>query len=351
MARTAERRGRRHGSACRALVCALWLSATASLSPAVAGEPAPVRIDHHMHVHAPAIRGFLPDYCASPGRRTPCDPAFVDPPTLDALRTAMDAAGIRHGLLMSTGYLAESPMTVPPRADAAALLRAANDFTVAVARAEPERFSAFIGINPLTATALDEIARWRGDPGVAGIKLHLTNSGVDLRDPAQVRSLAGVFRAAAQARLAIMVHLRTRAPDYGARDVEIFVSQVLPMAAGVPVQIAHAAGWGRTDANTFSALEAFAQALEDVPARGERLYFDLAAVHGAATPAADLERLAALVRRIGPAHFVAASDWPFAVDLAGLYARDYPALPLSADEWDTIRRNTFLDPSRLAPTR
>lgn len=315
--------------------------ASASGPQAVTPEPAPaqVTVDHHAHVHSPAILGFLPGYCSSKGRIGKCDPAFLAPLKPEQLLAQMDRAGIKRALLMSTGYLAESPMMVPARSDAAEILRAANDWTVALAQQHPDRFRAFIGINPITATALPEIARWKGNRHATGIKLHLTNSGVDLRKDSDVAALAAVFRAAADAKLAIMIHMRTRATDYGAQDVRRFLKDVLPQAGGAPVQIAHAGGWGGTDANTLSALAAFAEAIEADPARYRNLYFDLAAVWKPDTAPADLAALAALIRRIGPEHFVPASDWPFSMDLVAYYSRTYPTLPLTGAEWRTIRTN------------
>lgn len=147
----------------------------------------------------------------------------------------MDQAGVRRGLVMSTAYLAGSPMMVPGLPNAAVIVRAANDWTVALARVYPQRLSAFIGINPLTPTALSEIARWRGNRYVTGIKLHLTNSGVDWRSDRDVAALAAVFRAGATAHMPIIIHMRTRAKDYGARDVHRFVDYVLPQAGNNPV--------------------------------------------------------------------------------------------------------------------
>ncbi|MGV3579077.1 amidohydrolase family protein [Brevundimonas sp.] len=225
---------------------------------------------------------------------------------------------------------------VPPAPDAHEIMAAANDFTVELARTHPDRISTFIGINPIADDALGEIARWNGDPAVTGIKLHLTNSDVDLRAPEQVAKLAAVFTATADADLAIMIHMRTRAPDYGARDVAVFLSEVLPHAAGVPVVIAHSGGWGGTNEHTLSALEGFATAIEHDPAVRRNLFFDLAQVFDETTSAADLEALATLMRRIGVDAFVPGSDWPFSSDLATYYAEIYPRLPLTEAEWRTI---------------
>lgn len=317
-----------------------WLAPLLALALVLAGPAmaqAPIVTDHHMHVHAPGILAILPTYCASPARKGPCDPRFIQPLTVDDALADMDAAGVRRGWLMSTAYLAESPMMSPPVVDSASVVHAANAFTVGLARAHPERLSAFVGVNPVTATALPEIARWKGDCAVTGIKLHLTNSDVDLRSPDDLRKLAAVFGAASANGWTIMIHMRTRAADYGARDVEAFIDQVLPAAGDQPVMIAHAAGWGGIDANTLDALGAFADALERRPELGRHLFFDLAQVCTDKTSAKDRVKAAVLMRRIGLEHFVAGSDWPFSGDLKTYFAKTYGLETLSAKEWEVVR--------------
>lgn len=309
-------------------------SAAPARGPAVAGE-----VDHHMHVHSPAILDFLPHYCSSEGRMGPCPVEFTRAYSPEDLVAQMDAAGIARGLVMSTAYLAESPMMQPPRPDAPRILREANAWTVGLARRFPGRFGIYVGVNPVTATALPEIAHWGANRDVTGIKLHLTNSSASLRKPGDVARLAQVFDMARRTRLAIMIHMRTRETDYGARDVATFVREVLPAAGDTPVQIAHAAGWGGIDAQTLSALGAFADAIEADPAIARHLTFDLAMVWKADTSEQDLAALASLIRRIGPEHFVPASDFPFSGDLVDYYGKVYPRLPLSADEWHTILDN------------
>lgn len=252
----------------------------------------------------------------------------------------MDRAGIRKALVMSNGYLAESPMMDPPHPHAAQLLQAANDWTVAVARSHPGRLGAFIAVDPLRATALPEIERWRGNPAVTGIKLHLTASGVDLRRDADLRALCAVFKAAALNHLPVMIHLRTQRMDYGAEDVHLFVQRVLPALGDTPIQIAHAAGWGGIDRATLSALGAFADAAVADPERFQHVWFDLSGVWMEKSTDGDKQALIALIRRIGPHHFLPASDWPYnGTNLADYYNRLYPELPLTPSEWTTIRSN------------
>ncbi len=311
-----------------------------ALSCLFAGSAAasPIAVDHHVHVHSPAILSFLPGYCRSPGRIGACPDVFVQPLTADDLLATMDRAAVRQAWLMSTAYLAESPMMVPPAPDAAELVRSANAFTVGLARERPDRFVAFIGINPLTSTALPELAFWADEPAAAGVKLHLTNSGLDLRDKVHVARLARVFEAAGRHRKTIMIHMRTRAEDYGAQDVEIFLKEVLPHAGGSPVFIAHSGGWGGLDANTWSAIDAFAEALEREPGLGASLHFDLAQTFDADTPDADLARLAAVMRRIGLERFALGSDWPFSGELAAYFGSAFERLPLTSAERRQLTR-------------
>jgi predicted TIM-barrel fold metal-dependent hydrolase len=299
-----------------------------------------VRVDHHVHLNSPAIQAFLPEFCASMRRFGPCDPALTTPHSVQDLLAAMDRAGIQRALVLSDGYLAESPIMEPQRPNAADLMRAANDWTVELARSYPRRLSAFIAVDPLRSTALPEIARWRGNPAVAGIKLHLTASGVDLRRDTDVAALAAVFRAAAQARFAIVIHLRGQRMDYGVPDVQRFVEDVLPAAGNTSLQIAHAGGWGGLDKATLSALGAFADAIETNPQRFRHVGFDLAGVWTDKSSDADKQALVALIRRIGLKHFLPGSDWPYNGDnLADYYDRVYPELPLTQREWELIRKN------------
>jgi predicted TIM-barrel fold metal-dependent hydrolase len=300
----------------------------------------PVRVDHHVHLNSPAIEAFLPAFCESMRRFGGCDPALTTPHSVNDLLSAMDQAGIRRALVLSDGYLAESPLMEPQRPDMTDLMRAANDWTVELAHHYPNRFSSFIAVDPIRPDALPEIARWRGNPAVAGIKLHLTASGINLRKESDLAALAAVFHAAAKAHFAIVIHLRTQQMDYGAPDIQRFIAEVLPAAEDTPVQIAHAAGWSGIDPATLSALGAFANAIKANPQRFRHVWFDLSGVWTDKTSPSDKHALVTLVRRIGVQHFLAGSDWPYNGDnLADYYNRVYPELPLTQKEWMVIRSN------------
>ncbi|WAC61229.1 amidohydrolase family protein [Brevundimonas sp. SL130] len=309
-------------------------------TPGTAQPLGPVHTDHHVHVHSPAILEILAAYCSSPGRLAACDPAFVAPQTADDLLADMDEAGVQTAWMMSTAYLAESPLMAPPLADAATRVHRANAFTVATAAAHPGRLIAFVSVNPLAPDALAEIAAWKDEPFAGGLKLHLTNSGVDLRNPDHVRRLTAVFDAASDARMTILIHMRTRADDYGARDVRVVFEQILPHARGVPVVIAHAGGWGGLDANTWDALEGFRQVLAEQPDAAPNLFFDLAQVFDADTSPENRARLVEVMRGVGVERFVPGSDWPFSGPLDGYLNKAMALLPLAPQEAETLRQRS-----------
>jgi len=140
-------------------VLLLLLVFCAAGSPLHSPHIVPVRVDHHVHLNSPAIQAFLPEFCASMRRFGQCDPALTSPHSVQDLLAEMDRAGIQRALVLSDGYLAESPMMEPQRPDAADLMRVANDWTVGLARSYPKRLSAFIAVDPLRPTALPEIGR------------------------------------------------------------------------------------------------------------------------------------------------------------------------------------------------
>ena len=160
----------------------------------------------------------------------------------------------------------------------------------------------------------------------AGVKLHLANSAVDLREPAQLSALGDVFDAANALGLALVVHMRTRRPDYGAEDARAFIDELMPRAPAVAVQVAHAAGWGGYDPGNQAALGEFAIWASAHSAPAQRLFIDIS---GVALPREFVERvcrarwrrvsgdslaryasLAAHLRMLGLERVLFGTDWP-----------------------------------------
>jgi len=343
----------RREAACAASLAVLLGAASALADPAAAPS-----VDHHMHIFSPEASRVLTIICARVGPAK-CPPEISKAPSTgaDVLRS-LDAAGIRQGVLLSTAYFYASPDVADLHLDLAKETRAENRFIVEQARASCGRLAAFISVNPLAPNAIDEIGYWAHAGGATGLKLHLGNSGVDLRAPEQVKRMAAVFRAADRARFPIVIHLQTRAADYGAEDAAIFLRNVAPAARGVPIQVAHAAGGGGLDSGELAALATFADAFQRDPDGTRNIFFDLAMVPDevsntariAATPE-HVASLEALVQRIGPQRFVLGSDWTAGLDLAHYFADERAALALPPAEWDALAANVAPYMRSVRPAR
>lgn len=281
-----------------------------------ATEAAPVRVDHHMHARSEAALDALRRAQRALGEPVKAETAGSLTGT-EAV-AMLDEAGLEQGVLLSLAYLYGVPEV--DFEDEYTRVRAENDFVAEEVRRFPDRLVGFGSVDPLAGYAIDEIRRIAETDGLTGLKLHLANSDVDLRDAAHRDRLADVFAEAERWGLPVVIHLRTRAPDYGAEDVRIFMEHVLPATSSIPVQIAHIGGWSGFDEATASAVQAFVAGIEEAPALASRLYFDAAAVFVPLSRAggrADLEdQVAAInhgaleaVRDLGPERVVFGSDW------------------------------------------
>jgi predicted TIM-barrel fold metal-dependent hydrolase len=250
---------------------------------------------------------------------------YATPITADQLIEELDDAGIRRGVVLSVAYWFGSPFREPPPADEYASVRAENDWTVEQVARYPDRLVAFIGVNPLKDYAIAELERCAPLAHVKGVKVHLANSGVDVKRPEHVEQLRRVFRAANDRRLALVVHAR-QIGAYTREHAGIILNQVLPAAPDVPVQIAHM-GSGAPAPDGATAV--FADALAAGDPRAQHLCFDVAGTvlpNGSQAPET-LAQIATALRRIGLQRIF------FGSDMSGPGGNPPPR-----EHWKAIRR-------------
>ena len=297
-------------------------------------------VDHHLHIQGPELTALL----RTLARRSPelfkgIDPGLLNARTgADALRV-LDEAGIEQGVLLSVAYAFASPFAKQDNLDVAHLTRLENEYNVAAALASGGRLKAFVGVNPLSGGALDELRYWAHRDGVTGVKVQLGNSGFEPKSSIDVAQLARFFAAAKEASLPIVVHARS-ASSHTRSDVEQFVDKVLSHASELPIQIAHAGGGGGLDEATLTALSVYAEAIARGAPGTEHLVFDLSVVVVSdKTDTVLAQRLAELIRTIGSERFVMASDWPSLYSPLKYNALLESQLPLTDAEWRTILGN------------
>lgn len=271
------------------LVPSIALSACAH-APAPAVPVAP-RVDYHQHLVSPA---FAP---------------IVKLPERDgqALLRELDAAGIQRAIVLSVGYsFADERKALP---DPDALTRAENDWTSAEVARSGGRLIGFCSANLLRADALREIERCLGLPGMIGIKQHLGNGGVSLRDTSHLRRMQELFALAQRRGAPVLLHLRARGgANYGGEDARLFLSRVVPAAPGIEIVVAHLGYSGPGYPLQDDVMAAFGEAAERGEASMRNVYFDVATNVTGQTTAAEAALVARRIRQVGAAHVLYGSD-------------------------------------------
>jgi len=286
-------------------------------------------IDYHQHLLSPSAAklGSLPA-----------------PFTAHDLVPLLDAAGVRRAVVLSLAYQYGNP-NKPPVEDEYARVKAENDWTGRQVLEFPDRLRAFCGVDPLKSYALAEIARCARHPQLHyGLKLHFGNSDVDLDNPEHVAALRRIFHSADEHGMAIVVHMRpsvTRHRPYGAKEAKVFLSEVLPTAPHVTVQIAHLAGaGGYDDPSVDSALSVFIDAIAKGDPRMAHVYFDICGVAGMGQWQEKKTLIATRIRQVGVHRILWGSDGAFGGGVTPEQAlRAYQQLPLSVEEFHTIDTN------------
>ena len=289
--------------------------------------------DHHQHVFSESLIAMV----AAAGSGTPVIKA-------ERVLALLDEAGIQRAVLLSAGYMFESPLREVD--DRAAKMRAENDWSRDEAARHPQRLVSFCGVNPLTQSAIPEIERCARDPRQGrGIKLHFGNSDVQLEAPAHREQVRRVFAMANQHRMAIVVHVRANIRNkrpYGAEQARAFL-ELLAAAPDVVVQVAHFAGTGPgyQDPPSHEVMAVLAEAVEKRDPRTRNLWFDVASIAQPTITPAHAADFARRIRQVGVGRILYGTD---AAAGGNLLPREawaaFRKLPLTEAEFATIAANT-----------
>jgi predicted TIM-barrel fold metal-dependent hydrolase len=306
----------------------LWFTLATVPLASVQGPSAPL-VDHHQHLFSPAATA----------RAT-----GVEPIAATDLIALLDLAGIRRAAVFSLAYQFGNPNR-PAVENEYVHVKAENDWTSQQVARFPDRLRAFCSVNPIKEYALEELARCAKDPQLHfGLKLHFGNSDVDLGNPEHVARLREVFRSANAHKMAIVVHMRStisKKRPYGADQARVFLTELLPTAADMPIQIAHLAGAGGFDDPLVDqALGVFVGAIAKADTRMRRVYFDVSGVAGIGNWEERADAIASRIRELGVARILYGSDGAGGGNLAPREAwAAFRKLPLSEAEFQTIQNN------------
>lgn len=249
-------------------------------------------VDYHQHLVSPAFAPLakLPERDGA------------------ALIRELDAAGIERAVVLSVGYSfadERKGLSDPDR-----LTSEENDNTSREVVKNAPRLIGFCSANPLRPVALQELERCLALPGMTGIKLHLGNGGISLRNPEHLARIQQVFALAQRAGAPVLVHMRARGgTNYGAEDARLFLEQVVPQAPGIEVVVAHFGGAGPGyPPQADEVMAVFAEAAHREKPLLRNVYFDVATiVTDEATPA-DGALVAQRIRQVGLKRVLYGSD-------------------------------------------
>ncbi|MDR9364217.1 MAG: amidohydrolase family protein [Balneolaceae bacterium] len=229
--------------------------------------------DHHIHIRSEASSKALVTLQKElTGREIP----LLVLTGSDQVIKMLDEAEIEHGVLLSVAYFFAAPDVDFP--NEYEKVKQENNYISNQAAKYPNRLAAFCIWNPLSDYAQEEIRRCSKLPQVAGLKLHLANSDVDLRKKDHVQKLSTIFQLTEKLDIAIVIYLFTRNQDYGKMDASIFVNKVLDNAPNLNVQIAHLGGAGAFNETTSEIIKYFDRASSEKPnILDEDVLFDISA--------------------------------------------------------------------------
>jgi len=297
--------------------------------------------DCHMHINSEKIGKFMQEHIPAEALMGLDLSEHNARHCIDLL----DAAGIQKAFVLSNAYGWGSDM-LPVGKEELELVRWENDLTAREVDAMPERFTTFYSINPLKDYALEEMERCRQDLKMQGLKLHFTNSGVDIRQEEHRNKVKSVLAQAARLNSPVLIHFRSRRPDFGKLDAEIFVKDIFTGIPNLRIQMAHMGSWGGYDDHTVEIFNAFVDALDECPgAERDNFYFDISAVvldkpimFMQPPTQEQLESIVTQLRRYGMDHILFGSDW-FACKPGDYRDHLLKKLPLTPQEFETLFRN------------
>ena len=268
-------------------------------------------------------------------------PPVMEPPvsTAATLADGLDKAGISRGVVHSVAYLFAQEDFRSPGSDERNAVAHENDWTSEQVSLLPARLIGFCGIDPLKPYAVAEIERCGSLPGMVGVKLHFTASGVSLRNPDHLARVQAVFAAADRLGMPVAVHME-EASDYGEAQARIFVEQVLPRAPRIVVQVMHMAGSG-PGYQRDAAFAVLAEARANQDPRARLLYVDIASNVTATSSQDEMDLVARRLRLFGIDHILFGSDWlpGVANDEPKVARTNFARLPLTSDEFAVIASN------------
>lgn len=300
-------------------------------------------VDHHVHVLGPDV---MRDWKALGITFSRPDSIYTSPRTLLEGR----ADSVAYVVLVPMAHLYADPEFVEglkiDAIEARRRIRRENAHVAAEAARFAPRAVALCSVPVLADWALDELVWCRDSLGVAGIKVHVASSQVDLRNDAHLRRLADVAGFAAGNGLPILLHVDPQRRGHDSTHIRALATRVFGPFPELTVVIAHLGGSGGYGSWTRTVFRTLRDWRRDVEVSGPRrnVYFEVSAVvleqesEGVpATTRAEAAMLGGDLRALSFDRVIFGSDYPVFDPIRGRAALTEKA-GLPAEEVDRITR-------------
>lgn len=257
------------------------VAATRLHSPAPAAVDSPMAAsgltDHHVHLLGPDV---MRDWKALGVTFSRPDSVYT------SARSLLIGRGdsVSQVVLVPMAHLYANPEFVDglkiDATEARRRVRRENAHVSAEAARHAPRAVALCSVPALAPWAVEELTWCRDSLGVAGIKLHVASSQVDLRDTTHLNQLAAIARFAAAHDLPILLHVDPQRRGHDSSHVRALAERVFEPIPALTVVVAHLGGSGGYGPWTRTVFRTLRQWRRDVEVTGPRrnVYFEVSAV-------------------------------------------------------------------------
>ena len=265
-------------------------------------------VDHHVHIFSPVLL----DSMKNNGRKLPegifevtCDSTECG--NLDKIANLTSS----YAVLLSATYIYSNIDSMVH--NEYGLVKAENDWAYNLLGASEYegKMKLFCGINPLKDYALQELKRCVEELNFAGVKLHLTGSGVDIFNEDHVSRLQAIANYVESNNIPILIHNNldnyTEPSLYYKKLSRIFLENRKQMK----IVFAHGGGQGGFNTKTYKFIDHALSVHDDESSN--QLYFEVSGVILKQEYIGKIESnvLGELVEKHGTDHFLFGSDFPF----------------------------------------
>ena len=237
-------------------------------------NPEKLTIDYHTHIQSPEMSKEMEKLC---GTFIRCRDGKIPSTDASDLLRSLDSSKVNRAVIMSVAYMAGMPELELNIDSQKQLARHENEY-IAKEAAKSEKLFSFFSVNPIQDYAKEEAEYWINKGIHSGLKLHFANADIDLFNTEHVQKIKMLLNVVDSEDMTVLIHLRTRNPEFGAKEVEIVISELLANSPKSTFIIAHAGSWGGFDEAAQVSLKAFTNAIKEGKLDKTKIFLDVAAV-------------------------------------------------------------------------